>query len=113
MRSTEANLRMLLVAGALLFVGTDSGVHGVFPGSSTHREIRLLVSLGMSPTQALQAATSGPAAFLDPDGGFGRIAPGQRADLLFVRGDPTEDIDALAEIEEVFVGGRRLQRLAR
>ncbi|MFQ5349143.1 MAG: amidohydrolase family protein [Thermoanaerobaculia bacterium] len=107
---TAANFRRLLAGGVQLFVGTDSGVHGVFPGASLHRELRLLVELGMPPPDALRAATSAPAAFLDPQGTFGRIAAGQRADLILVRGDPTADIDTLAEIEEVFVAGVRLRR---
>ncbi len=109
---TAANFRKLLAADVRMFVGTDSGVHGVFPGASLHREMRLLVELGMSPEKVLRAATSAPAAFLDPAGTFGRIAPGQRADLLLVRGDPTTDIGALAAIEEVFLDGIRLQRHA-
>ncbi len=64
----------------------------------------------MPPLQALRAATSAPAAFLDPSGSFGRIAAGQRADLVLVRGDPTRNIEDLSEIEEVFVGGVRLER---
>ena len=107
---TAANVRTLLAAGVSLFVGTDSGVHGVFPGASLHLEMRLLVELGMPPLDVLRAATSVPAAFLDPSGGIGRIASGYRADLLLVRGDPTEDIADLAAIEEVFIGGVRLRR---
>ena len=107
---TAANLRKLATAGATLFVGTDSGVHGVFPGGALHREMRLLVELGMRPVDVLQAATSAPASFLDPGERFGRIAPGWRADLLLVRGDPTQDLNALAAIEDVFVAGKRLQR---
>ena len=107
-----ANTRELLDAGAQLFVGTDSGVHGVFPGASLHRELQLLTQLGMPPLDALRAATSAPAAFLDPSGSFGRIAAGQRADLLLVRGDPTRDMGDLAQIEEVFLAGARLDRQA-
>ena len=107
---TAANVRKLLAAGVPLFVGTDSGVHGVFPGASLHLEMRLLVDLGMLPLDVLRAATSAPAAFLDPSGRIGTIANGQRADLLLVRGDPTEEIADLAAIEEVFVGGVRLRR---
>ena len=103
-------MRKLLAAGVPLFVGTDSGVHGVFPGAGLHLEMRLLVELGMSPLDVLRAATSAPAAFLDPSGRFGTIASGQRADLLLVRGDPTREIADLAEIEEVFVRGVRLRR---
>ena len=107
---TEGNFRKLSGAGARIFVGTDSGVHGIFPGASLHREMRLLVRLGMSPVEVLRAVTSEPGAFLDPDGGIGRVAPGSRADLLLVRGNPSEDINALAAIEAVFVGGVRLER---
>ena len=107
---TEANFRKLSDAGARMFVGTDSGVHGIFPGASLHREMRLLVRLGMSPVDVLRAVTSEPGAFLDPTGRIGRVAPGSRADLLLVRGNPSEDINALAAIEAVFVGGVRLER---
>lgn len=75
-----------------------------------HREMRLLVALGMTPADVLRAATSAPAAFLDVDGRFGKIAPGWRADLLLVRGDPTLNIDALSAIEEVWLNGARLKR---
>lgn len=107
---TAANFRKLHAAGMPMLVGTDSGVHGVFPGASLHREMRLLVELGMSPSEVLRAATSAPAAFLDPGRTFGRIASGQRADLLLVRGNPLDDIEALATIEEVLIGGVRLRR---
>lgn len=110
-RETRDNVRRLLEAGVPLLVGTDSGVHGVFPGASIHEEIRTLVELGMPPLRALEAATSAPAAFLDPSGSFGRIAPGQRADLLLVNGDPVADIAALSNIEAVFLEGVRLDRI--
>ena len=107
---TEGNFRKLNDAGARMFVGTDSGVHGIFPGASLHREMRLLVRLGMSPVDVLRAVTSEPGAFLDPTGRIGRVSPGSRADLLLVRGNPSENINALAAIEAVFVGGVRLER---
>ena len=72
--------------------------------------MRLLVELGMSPLDVLRAARSAPAAFLDPSGRIGTVASGQRADLLLVQGDPTEEIADLAAIEEVFGGGVRLRR---
>ena len=106
---TAANVRTLLAAGVSLFVGTDSGVHGVFPGASLHLVMRLLVELGMSPLDVLRAATSAPAAFLDPSSRIGTITSGQRADLSLVRGDPTEETADLAAIEEVFVGRVRLR----
>ena len=88
---TETNFRKLLDAGVRMFVGTDSGVHGIFPGASLHREMRLLVRLGMSPSDVLRAATSEPGTFLDPESGIGRVAAGSRADLLLVRGNPLEE----------------------
>ena len=109
-RQTAANVRRLREGGARLFVGTDSGVHGVFPGSSLHREMRYLVELGLAPLEVLRAATSAPADFIDPGARFGRVAPGYRADLLLVRGDPTVSIETLSEIEGVWLSGTRLQR---
>ena len=109
-RDTAANVRRLREGGARLLVGTDSGVHGVFPGSSLHREMRYLVELGLTPVDVLRAATSEPADFIDPEARFGRVAPGYRADLLLVQGDPTDTIDALSEIEGVWLAGARLQR---
>jgi len=107
----QANFRSLYRAGVTLLVGTDSGVHGVFPGSSLHRELALLVRLGMTPVDALRGVTSVPADFLEEDPDFGRIAAGMRADLIVVRGDPTTDIGALENLEEVFVGGVRVERI--
>ena len=106
----RTNFQKLLRAGVRLFVGTDSGVHGVFPGVALHSEMSTLADLGMAPLEVLRAATSGPASFLDPTGVVGRIAPGARANLLLVRGDPSVDLEALHAIEEVFLDGRRLQR---
>jgi len=108
--NVRMNFRKLLAAGIPLYVGTDSGVHGVFPGSALHSEMRTLVELGMPPLEVLRLTTSAPAAFLDPSGAFGRIAPGAQADLLLVRGDPSSSLDALDAIEEVFLGGVRLER---
>lgn len=106
----RANFRRLREGGAQILIGTDSGVHGVFPGVGLHNEMRLLRSLGMSELDILRAVTSEAAAFLDPDADFGRIAAGARADLLLVDGDPLSDIGALAEIDAVFLAGRRLER---
>jgi imidazolonepropionase-like amidohydrolase len=104
------NFQRLVAAGVPYFVGTDSGVTGVFPGAALHSEMAYLVSLGRPPLEVLRAATSRPAAFLDPSGSFGRVAPGQRADLVLVRGDPSEDITATTAIEAVYVGGVALSR---
>jgi len=108
--NVRLNAKRLHEAGVPLFIGTDGGSPGVFPGAGIHRELALLVSLGVSPAEALRAATSAPADFMDPTHSFGRIAPGQRADLLLVRGDPLTRIEATAEIDMVFKDGRALER---
>jgi hypothetical protein len=76
-----------------------------------HREIELLVGAGLTPIEALTAATAGPArAFRLAD--RGRIAPGLRADLLLVDGDPTRDITATRAIAGVWKGGVPVDRAA-
>jgi imidazolonepropionase-like amidohydrolase len=105
-------VRRLHEAGVPLFIGTDGGSPGVFPGAGIHRELALLVSLGIPPADALRAATSAPADFMDPARSFGRIAPGQRADLLLVRGDPLTRIEATADIDMVLKDGVAIDRSA-
>jgi imidazolonepropionase-like amidohydrolase len=109
---TRTNFKKLLASGVPLLIGTDSGVHGVFPGSSLHRELQVVVDLGMSPLDALKAVTSVAATFLDPEGTFGYIRPGQRADMLLVQGDPSFDITDLSRIEKVFLQGVEIKRKA-
>ena len=93
-------------AGVTIVAGTDAPSPGVAHGASLHRELELLVRSGLTPVDALAAATSGPARAF----GFhdrGRVAPGLRADLLLVEGDPTADIRATRRIVGVWKLGRR------
>jgi imidazolonepropionase-like amidohydrolase len=106
----RANFKKLLAAGATFFVGTDSGTAGSFPGAALHGELEVLAELGAPPLRILAAATSVPATWLEPAGGFGRVAAGKRADLILVRGDPSADITSLDALEEVFLEGDRLIR---
>lgn len=101
----------LHAAGVPILAGTDAPNPGTAHGAAMHRELELLVDAGLSPTDALRAATSVPAdAFGLSD--RGRIAPGLRADLLLVRGDPGRDVTATRAIEAVWKGGVRLDRAA-
>jgi imidazolonepropionase-like amidohydrolase len=109
----QENLRRLKAAG--IRVGTDAGIFGVYQGSSAIREVRLFTRNGFTPADALAAATSVSAGILRKQD-HGRIAPGQRADLVLVAGRPDQRIEDLYAVRRVFVGGREvalppLQRL--
>jgi hypothetical protein len=108
------NVRRLKAAGIRVGIGTDAGIGGVYHGSSTLREIRWLTQLGFTPAEALAAATSVSAGILRQGHDRGRIAPGQRADLVLTGGRPDERIDDLHDVRRVFVSGREmpLRRLA-
>ncbi len=102
-------VRKLKAAGVPILAGTDAPNPGTAHGASVHRELELLVASGLSPTEALAAATSLPAArFGLAD--RGRVAPGLLADLVLVEGDPTADIKATRKIVGVWKHGRPVDR---
>jgi imidazolonepropionase-like amidohydrolase len=97
-------LAQLVAHGVAILAGTDQQNPGTAPGASLHGELEFLVEAGLTPVQALQAATSATArAFHLAD--RGRIAPGLRADLLLVAGDPTVDIRATRDIVAIWKAG--------
>lgn len=96
-------------AGVPLVAGTDAPAPGTGYGISLHDELARLVDAGLSPVEAIAAATSAPARHFSLQD-RGRIAPGLQGDLLLVRGDPTADITATREIVAVWRRGRRFDR---
>ena len=99
----------LQAAGVPILAGTDAPNPGTTYGASLHGELELYVEAGLTPTQALIAATFTPArVFHLPD--RGRIAPGLRADLLLVNGHPDEDIKATRDIVAVYKNGSEVDR---
>lgn len=103
------NIALLHAAGVPIVAGTDAGGGVAAHGASMFPELADLVLAGLTPAQALTAATATPAHdFRIPD--RGRIAPGMRADLLLVNGDPTTDINALPDIAQVWKNGFPVDR---
>ena len=99
-------------AGAKLVLGTDTGNPFVVPGFAVHDELALLVSAGLTPWHARRMATVAPAELVGAPGSFGVIAPGARADLIVVAGDPLANIAALAEPSHVVLRGKLHERAA-
>lgn len=103
-------IRQLAARGVSILAGTDSPVPGLTYGASLHGELALLVRAGLTPMQALTAATTAPArAFRLTD--RGSIRPGLRADLVLVDGDPTTDINATRHIVRIWKRGVPVERL--
>ena len=102
-------MRQLKAARVPILAGTDAPNPGTLHGASIHRELELLVKAGLTPVEALAAATSVPAAqFRLSD--RGRIKSGMRADLLLVKGDPTSDIKATRSIIRIWKIGVAVDR---
>ncbi|HRP08423.1 MAG TPA: amidohydrolase family protein [Gemmatimonadales bacterium] len=102
-----ALVRTLHEAGSTILAGSDAGYPFLVAGLSMHDELANLVDAGLTPFEALAAATSNAAAFLR-DSTRGTVAVGNRADLLLVNGNPLDDVRHLAAIEGVMLGGRWL-----
>jgi imidazolonepropionase-like amidohydrolase len=106
----EAAIKQLVSAKAAILAGSDAPSPGTTYGVSLHGELSLLVRSGLSPVQALMAATSIPARiFRLAD--RGAIRAGMRADLVLVAGDPTQDIAAARRIVGVWKRGVPVERM--
>jgi imidazolonepropionase-like amidohydrolase len=97
-------LREFHGAGGSIVAGTDASNPMIVPGASLHQEMALLVQAGLSPSDALMAATSKGAALLGADS-IGILAVGKVADLVVLDGDPRSDIANTRKILRVMLGG--------
>ncbi len=110
-RRQRESFRRAHAAGADIVFGTDAGV---FPHGLNARQFAKMVEFGMTPMEAVRAATVRAAALLGLEGRAGELSEGAFADLIAVRGDPLEDIRALERVDfvmkegEVFIN--RLER---
>ena len=106
--ATEA-IRQLNAAHVPILAGTDAGNPGTTQGASLHGELELLVRAGLTPVEALHAATAATAAAFHLDD-RGQIIAGKRADLLLVNGDPITDIRTTRDIAAVWKAGHSIDR---
>jgi imidazolonepropionase-like amidohydrolase len=99
-------VKALADAGALLLVGPDTPQLFLVPGFATHREMAAFVEAGLTPFQALQAATTSAAEYLGRGGEAGKVETGMRADLLLTNANPLTDIRNAGSIAGVMANGR-------
>lgn len=93
-------------AGGLLLAGEDpTGMGGVLAGFADQREVELLVDEGFTPLESIHIATSNGAQYLGELDRIGTIATGKNADLVVVKGDPSQKIDDIENVEIVFKDG--------
>jgi imidazolonepropionase-like amidohydrolase len=104
----QKNLKKLWDAGIPVAFGTDTGPPGRFQGFFEHRELELMVEAGLTPAQALQAATAQAAEALRISRDSGTLAKGKRADLILLDADPLADIRNTRKINKVWIGGREV-----
>lgn len=104
---TGSDIAAMHEAGIPILPGTDLATVGLFPGWALHDELALLVGLaGLTPHEAIQAATRLPARQFGLADSLGTIAPGMLADLVLLEADPLHDIRNTRRIWAVVRGGR-------
>jgi len=106
------NTRKLAAGGVIIGVGSDGGSTLDFPGLMIHREIELLVEAGLSPMDAIVAATHNGALALRKGDELGTVEPGRLADLMLVSANPLEDVRNLRKIDRLMLNGEWVDRTA-
>jgi tetratricopeptide (TPR) repeat protein len=99
-------------AGVGILAGTDTQNPYTFYGFSLHDELGFLVQAGLSPTEAIQAATLNPARFFGREKDLGTVEKGKIADLVLLDANPLDDIGNTRKIDAVVYGGKFYSRAA-
>lgn len=93
-----------------ILAGTDTGDPYVAPGAALHDELEQLVEAGLTPREALEAATLAPARFFEAEKEMGSVEKGKLADMVLLNGNPLDDIRNVGKVEAVFTHGRYYAR---
>ena len=110
-QSARRDFAEMRAAGVRILAGTDIGVLNIVPGRSLHDELALLVrDIGMTPHEALLAATVHAAAVMGLDRELGSIATGRQADMILLDANPLDDIGHISRISGVVLRGRYFDR---
>ena len=103
------NLKLLSDGGVMIAMGTDSGTGtGRWQGYFEHVELELMVKAGLTPMQALTAATGRAARVMRIDSALGTLQPGKRADFVVLTADPLANIANTRKIDAVWIDGRQV-----
>lgn len=106
------NVAAMHKAGVPMLAGTDCLNPFVFAGFSLHDELAMLVDVGMTPTEAIAAATLNPAKYYGMESKSGTVGKGKRADLVLLTANPLDDIHNTTTIAAVFQRGKLFDRKA-
>jgi imidazolonepropionase-like amidohydrolase len=104
----KKNLKTLYDGGVKIAFGTDSGISNRFPGYFEHRELQLMVGAGLTPLQAITAATGTNAEILKGEKAFGTLQVGRQADFLVLDASPLDDIRNTEKLASVWKAGKRI-----
>lgn len=106
----KSNVKRLWDAGVLIAAGTDAPYPGDFQGEGLHRELELLVESGLTPLQALTAATKNAAIIVGADKEWGTLEAGKLANVLLIDGKPDENIHDTHNISLLIKQGEIIDR---
>jgi imidazolonepropionase-like amidohydrolase len=105
-RYTMDMIGRMNAAGVSIGAGTDTPIAYAIPGYSLHNELEILVNSGLTPLEAIEAATVTPARFLSLEDVMGTIGVGKRADLVLLDANPLDDINNIRRISRVIAQGK-------